>query len=104
MKIEVRLNQTERPGRFWDGWQPGDTLSEPFTFEGTATDAENACEYAFYLFNAPEEFLSASDTRIARKYRDGGRRSLSIDDVVTVDGVSYACQSMGWQKIEEPLS
>ena len=46
-------------------------------------------EELFYVFNG-------SDVRPPNYYG----RSLSVSDVVVVDGVPYFCDSFGWRKIE----
>ena len=46
-------------------------------------------EDLFYVFNS-------SDVRPPNY----GGRSLSVSDVVVVDGVPYFCDSIGWRKIE----
>lgn len=50
---------------------------------------QDAAEEAFDLTNNP----SREDER-ARLY--GARRSVSVGDVVEVDGVDYLCDSFGW--------
>tara|TARA_R110001583_G_scaffold212_3_gene2143 strand:- start:90 stop:578 length:489 start_codon:yes stop_codon:yes gene_type:complete len=51
---------------------------------------------AFEMFNAPPEFLRDKDVIIANLYRDERLRSLSVDDVVEIDGVRHQCLGIGW--------
>jgi len=51
---------------------------------------------AFEMFNAPPEFLRDKDVIIANLYRDEHLRSLSVGDVVEIDGVRHQCLGIGW--------
>ncbi len=51
---------------------------------------------AFEMFNAPPEFLKEGDDVIAVQYRNEDLRSLSVGDVVEIDGVRHQCLSSGW--------
>ena len=65
---------------------PNYTACKPFE---TAEEGEDAAEEAFDLTNNP----SRQDER-EEKYGRG--RSVSSGDVIDVDGVKYACLSIGW--------
>ena len=51
---------------------------------------------AFEMFNAPPEFLKDKDVIIANLYYEERLRSLSVGDVVEIDGVRHQCLSIGW--------
>ena len=70
------------------------TLPRKFVLEYTSKHlGETAAEEAFKIFNAPEEFLDDDEMRIVKQYRG---HSLSVGDVVQVDGVDYLCSGVGW--------
>lgn len=98
-QVEVFLNQNTREC-FFDGYKPGDALGEPFTYESSITDALAACEAAFMIFNMDLDMLRGRSLEIATAYRERRMRSLSVGDIVKVDGVAYACDSFGFRKVE----
>lgn len=59
----------------------------------TAGAGEAACEEVFDLSNNPSR-------QEERDLRWGRNRSLSVGDVVNVDGESYLCCSIGWTKLD----
>jgi hypothetical protein len=61
-----------------------------------AVDAEgiDAAEEAFDLTNNPSR-------QGEREQLYGRGRSVSVGDIVEVDGVNYLCASMGWEELEE---
>lgn len=66
------------------------------------TDSEgiDACEEAFTIFNAPEDYLQEWQRYVQRGYNGP---SLSVGDVVEVNGEEYLCCSFGWERREEKL-
>lgn len=64
-------------------------LSTTFTTEKTG---EDAAEEAFDLSNNPSRQYERS--RIYGKFR-----SVSVGDIVSVDGVDYLCAPCGWEKL-----
>jgi hypothetical protein len=60
-------------------------------FEVSQT-GEAAAEEMFDMTNNP----SRIDERLASY---GSGRSISVGDIITVDGVNYLCASFGWEKI-----
>lgn len=73
----------------------GDLVYRAFDYTDDAPDAEDliVCERAFRWFNE-------GDNPIVRKYRAAGNRSLSVGDVVVVEGRAYGVGSFGWDRIE----
>lgn len=69
-----------------------DNLSRYFSYPhiNVSVDGEDAAEEAFDLTNNPSR-----QTEREEKYGTGP--SVSVGDVVEVDGVNYACLSFGWQ-------
>jgi hypothetical protein len=67
------------------------------------TDAKgsDAAEQAFHIFNAPEDMLQEWQRFIAKGYKGP---SLSVGDVVEVDGEEYLCCSVGWEKRNKDLA
>ena len=61
------------------------------------TDAKgkDAAEEAFHIFNAPLELLNEWQQYISRSYSG---TSLSVGDVVEVNGEEYLCCSVGWER------
>jgi len=61
------------------------------TFE-TPLEGEEAAEEAFDLTNNPSR-------QEEREEKYGNGRSVSSGDVIEVDGVKFACMSIGWEKL-----
>jgi hypothetical protein len=59
-------------------------------------------ESAFQLCNVGDDPEFGDPDQRAIRYRNRGNRSLSIGDIVAVDGRFYACQRIGWRRITEP--
>lgn len=64
----------------------------------TETKGQEAAEEAFHIFNAPESMLQEWQKFVVKGYKGP---SLSVGDVVEVDGVDYLCCSFGWESREE---
>jgi hypothetical protein len=61
---------------------------------------EEAAELMFHILNAPIEYLSIIERKIATTFRTApGQASLSTGDVVEVDEVKFLCESIGWREI-----
>jgi hypothetical protein len=67
----------------------------------TEAKGQEAAEEAFHIFNAPESMLEEWQQYIARGYSGP---SLSVGDIVEVNGEEYLCCSMGWKKRDETLA
>ncbi|HUV10811.1 MAG TPA: hypothetical protein VMX12_07505 [Acidimicrobiia bacterium] len=83
---EVHLNMFMR-------YAPGGALYLAAEYEANEADDLVIAEKAFERFNVGSD-------EIARKYRDDGHRSLSVGDVVVIDGRAYAVASFGFDLIE----
>lgn len=58
----------------------------------TALTGDDAAEEMFDLTNNPGR-------QIEREQKYGRGRSVSVGDIVDVDGTMYACLSIGWEQI-----
>ncbi len=87
MNVTVLLNSSRWS---FDGYEPGHVLHKAIEYE---TDSEYPLDEAFERFNIGEDAL-------ARAYRAGKNRSLSVGDVVVVDGVANTCDSFGWTPLD----
>lgn len=68
--------------------------SDSMTFELVGYNPEDCCEEMFDISNNPSR-------QVERAKMFGKYRSVSVGDVVVVDGVKWICDSIGWKKIEE---
>ncbi|WP_309117053.1 hypothetical protein [Saccharothrix sp.] len=66
------------------------------------TNDIDLAEHAFALCNIGDDPEHGAPDPRATDYRRRGNRSLSIGDVVIVDGRAYACQPRGWLRIPKP--
>lgn len=98
-KVTVLLNREEDEqgrlaifSRFRDeeAYQEGDALESVFEFE-TEVEAEGVLDYAFALFNRGSGIFIGDE-----KYP---QRSLSVGDLLEIDGERYVCASVGWRKV-----
>ena len=92
----VTLDEHGHPTKgMLDGWGPNDTLECVFTFSlDTDKKPISILEMIFAEFNVGEGLLATA-------YRAKDLRSLSVGDVVIINGVSYACQRFGWKRTDE---
>jgi hypothetical protein len=70
----------------------GPLLHRVFSYDVEGMRREAILEEAFREFNVGEGDL-------ARRYRAGGNRSLSVGDVLVVSGAAFACMIAGWERI-----
>ena len=63
--------------------------------DGVSINDDEILERAFLVFNAPFEYLNEEDQALFKKYRP--LRSLSVGDVVEINGVRYRCMPVGWE-------
>ncbi len=94
--------QTNPNGRtYFDGYQAGDEMRQVFAYDDEVhvDYPEARCDRAFHLFNAPPDFLVPADQAIAEAFHARRLPSLSIGDVVVVEGGAYACTRDGWEQV-----
>lgn len=65
----------------------------------TPLSGEAAANQAFKITNAPEDALTEEEADMVTHFRGP---SLSIGDVVEVDGIEYLCAPEGW-RTDRPL-
>lgn len=99
MKVEILHNVTkDDDGRLvgFFGLKPGHQLKTVFTYEATVRDGY---EHAYEFTNEP---IPSSDLNsvLVREYRSRKLRSLSVGDVVIVDGVPQTVKSFGYGPID----
>lgn len=102
--VQIFLN-TNRPAH---GYEPHHVLRLVRTYQepvpgvaalGSAVDSfdEALLGRVFLLLNGLQ-----SDRR-AREYFAAGNRSLSVGDVIAIDGRCYACTDTAWQALTTPV-
>lgn len=104
MRVRVFLNDEDG---HWFGYRPGHEVLEVIGYEDDDLRSDmEACERAFRLFNVDLEDLRNGELALARRYRDGRHRSLSVGDVIAIERGQrrqwWACAMMGWGKISKP--
>lgn len=83
------------------GYTAEHAVVEVYAYDDTnVTSDTELCERAFELFNGGDD--GGSVDHRALEYRDRGNRSLSVGDVVAIDGRCHACMPIGWQPIAPP--
>ncbi|GAA2798971.1 hypothetical protein [Saccharopolyspora taberi] len=88
------------------GYTAGHAVVEVYAYDepdvtAETTDVELA-DRAFELFNVGDDPDFGEVDHRAREYRDRRNRSLSVGDVVAVDGRFHACAAAGWRPIAPP--
>jgi hypothetical protein len=73
-------------------YETGDVMYVAFEYETDGPDPINICEDAFREFNI-------GDGDLAHQYRQLGNRSLSVGDVLVIDGAAFGVASSGWDVI-----
>ena len=63
--------------------------------DGVSINDEEILGRAFKMFNAPFEYLNEEDQAVFKRYRP--LRSLSVGDVVEINGLRYQCMPIGWE-------
>ena len=101
--LEARPHQ-ERSANF-DGYEPGQPLVPVYkTVYETPMEAHplNVADGLFAAFNA--DSAPGDLGRMRAEYRARKLRSLSVGDVVTMNGASWQCSSVGWEQVGGPLN
>ncbi|WP_461122932.1 hypothetical protein [Saccharothrix stipae] len=102
MSIRVFHNLNDRA--LLVGYQ-GQPVAEVLAYTGPPSARSHdvdLVEAAFQLCNVGDDPEFGRPDPRAVRYRRRGNRSLSIGDVVAVDGRFYACQRIGWRRIAQP--
>jgi hypothetical protein len=69
-------------------------------FSLETNDETLACEYVFVATNAPRSILDIEQRWIGDRFADAHEHSVSVGDVLMINGTAYMCKSAGWEKIE----
>lgn len=107
--VEVRVfHNNNAPHSFSSGFKLNDSITEVYSYTVLVTGEvrdEDLAEEAFTLFNVGHDPEFGTPDLRAVEYRAAGNRSLSIGDVVAINGRFHALtRSRGWCELaEEPL-
>ena len=77
-------------------------LTKVTTYSANKVGDMDIIEEAFVAFNGEGSRKSLKE--IVDQYYAEGNHSLSVGDVVSVDGRAYLCQSMGWTRTPHPFT
>lgn len=103
--VRVRVfHNNYAPSAFLRGYESGDTVTEVFTYSTQRTADTNddvlAAE-AYTLFNVGHDSEFGVPDPRAVDYRARRNRSLSVGDVLDIDGRFFACDAVGWRALPE---
>ena len=103
----VSVTPEGHPAGMLDGYHQGHDLALVATVRvvrepGVQKADEELAEEMFALFNVGDDPAYGEPSLIAQEYRFRGNRSLSVGDVVEVDGRPYAVARFGYTRIEPP--
>src|SRR5687768_794247 len=108
MKVRVYHNvAVDDAGRhigLLDGYMLGHPVTLVFSTEAPACDDADACEQLYRLLNVGDYPDFGEPDPRAKAYRARGNRSLSMGDLVWLDGRFYACASSGWNRLDHTPS
>ena len=93
-KVGVYLNARTDGTNYFKGYQTGDPMDHLGEFLIFADDHEGAAEVMFRIGN-----LRDSGDAKDQEYPEW-KRSISVGDVIVVDGTPFACASFGWRQVE----
>jgi hypothetical protein len=95
---DVKVYLKDGDERLFMPYQPGDTVRLAIEYRDNADDPTDmvVCERAFRWFNVGE-----NHNPVVRRYRAAENRSLSVGDVVVVDGRAYGVGRFGWDTLEK---
>ncbi|TVT27908.1 hypothetical protein FNH05_30680 [Amycolatopsis rhizosphaerae] len=102
----IRVFHNVSPAAMAFGFDHDDRVVEVYAYDEPAvtvstTDEEIAAK-VFELFNVGAKAGFGTPDHRALEYRDRRNRSLSVGDVIAIDGRYYACGSSGWTSISRP--
>ena len=109
MHITILHNVTQdEHGRnvgFCDGYLPDHQLARVFAFslagEGHPFDDPGVLSNVYFLFNVGDDPDFGDPSPLSVAYRNKGLRSLSVGDVVILDGRAYQCDHSGWSRLAD---
>lgn len=102
--VSIYLNAGR--GHRLDGYHPTHPVWHVFTYQthlACQRQPEQLADDAFNLFNAPRELIDPAVHAVVDRYRAAHLRSLSVGDLVRVDGHTWlACAPADWVRVEAP--
>ena len=101
MQVTIKHNTNLRDAAVY-GYRPGDELVSVFQMELPNGDPYEVAEVAYAITNSyPEELWGPARhyPELVAAYRAEKLRSLSIGDVVVLDGADYAVAACGFRRI-----
>lgn len=105
LTLQVFHNVSSDRMRFFEGYKPEDPLTHVFDLVVVGADLDQGVhkvlDYAFYVLNIGHDSdrITVEDKAQAIAYRERKNRSLSVGDVIIIDGVAYACAALGWDQV-----
>ncbi|WNV83138.1 hypothetical protein [Umezawaea sp. Da 62-37] len=105
--VQVRVfHNNHLREKYLRGYEPGQTVTEVFVYttaaETGAPDLDWVIAYeAYRLFNVGDDPQFGTPDPRAVDYRARRNRSLSIGDVIAIDGRFLSCDSRGWSALTE---
>ncbi len=97
------IRPTNSRDQFGDGADyKGDRAEVYKTSSKEVKSGKDGAEQMFHILNAPEELLEDWQLPIAEEFRALDNYSLSVGDIVEVDGTQWLCESFGWKELEAP--
>ena len=103
--VTVRVfHNNHTPESFLRGFTPGQTVTEvaAFTLAPHRKSDLVVADKVFWLFNIGDDPAFGTPDPAAVNYRARGNRSLSVGDVVAVDGRFHSCDPSGWTVLATP--
>jgi len=99
-QVQIWINTA--PGRFKNGYVAGDHLMPALDFGASLDDSdEDILEQAYTALNInpnPPTFGTLATASILQYHLNFP--SLSVGDIVEIDGVRYACEPFGWKRLD----
>lgn len=99
----------DRPLGMLDGFSPEHSFTPVARYTVDAGDAMVLAGEAFQTFNVGDDpdFNAGFEpyrVELATAYRASKNRSLSVGDVIQVNGAWLACERIGWKRIDSPVN
>lgn len=104
--LNVARDDLGHPTALFDGYKAGDPLRHCFRLP--LTDAEqnlpssSLAEKVYHLLNVGDDPMYGTPDERALAYRLSNYRSLSVGDVLEIDGQHLAVASMGFVSVDAP--
>uniref|UniRef100_UPI003F498FF8 hypothetical protein n=1 Tax=Pseudonocardia sp. CA-138482 TaxID=3240023 RepID=UPI003F498FF8 len=97
--VEVFLNSSD--GHYF-GYAPEHQVRKVFCYDTRPEGVDAALDEAFTLLNIGHDPAFGTPDERALAYRAGRHRSLSVGDVLCVDGLWFAVADLGFEAIKPP--